>query len=145
MRTVRRWIFLCFGVLAIQFAAPATYAAISPSNIKRMKEEATVVLQVTITEATVTQTDVKLGYWRKVVAYTATVTEVTRSTSGTKRDDSITIHSYRLGGLLPPGPKNPPMLQEGWQGTVYLNRTEGDKQFRIGLHGHSFEATEEGE
>ena len=142
MYRLRRLLVPCMGIFAIQLAATSAFAAISPANVKKMQDEATDVLRVTITNATITKTEVNLGYWRKEVAYEATVTGVARSASGTEQDDAITIRSYHQGGLLPPGPKNPPMLNEGWQGTVYLNKIEGDKQFRIAVHGHSFEAKE---
>jgi hypothetical protein len=41
--------------------------------------------------------------------------------------------------VLPPGPANPPRLDEVWKGTSYLNKVEGDKLFRIAVFGHSFE------
>ena len=138
-----RWLYLSAGMIAVQLVIGSAHAAISPSKIKEMKDDSSDVLEVTITRATVTGRQVNLGYWRKEVAYEATVAGVVRSASGTKQDETITIHSYHQGGLLPPGPKNPPLLEEGWQGTIYLNKIEGENQFRIGVHGHSFEAAEE--
>lgn len=129
------------AVVAVAFvlAAVPAPAALSPGKVKKMKEEATDVVSVTITKSTVTSSQLKLGYKRKEITYEAVVTGVTRSTSGTNMGDRISIRSYRLSGLLPPGPANPPLLTKGWKGTIYLNQVEGDQQFQIAVFGHSFE------
>ena len=110
-------------------AAANAWAALAPGTIKKMKDEASDVVGITITKATVTNTQPKIGYARQQITYHAVVIRVVRSTSGTKANDTITIHSYHLvGAVLPPGPANPPKLAVGWKGTVFLNSTEGDKQ-----------------
>ena len=127
------------SAVAFLLMATSASAALSPGTVKKMKDKATDVVSVTISKATVTKTTIHLGYGRKEITYEAVVDGVTRSKSGTKRNDRITIQSYRMTGLRPPGPANPPELKKGWKGTIYLNKIEGEKQFRIGVYGHSFE------
>ncbi len=126
--------------VACSFVADPASAAMSPGTIKKMKEKATDVLGVTVTKASVNSV-LKLGYIRKEIVYEAVVTGVKRSASGTAKNARISIQSYHLvGGLLPPGPANPPMLRKGWTGTIHLNKLDNSKKlFRIAVHGHSFE------
>ena len=112
-------------------------AALAPSTVKKMKDGATDVLQVKITK--VEKKGVEGGRLRLV--YTATVTKVDRSKSGRKVGDSIRIASYRHVALLPRiGPKNPPLLDADWIGTVYLNASKVEGPYKLAVFGHSFVA-----
>ena len=115
-------------------------AALSPAKIKEMKAQATDVLEVTVTAVEVKKTELKVGYVRREIEYRAKVNRVARSKSEAKPGDEITFSAYRLQGLLPPGPKNPPQLKAGWKGTVFLSKSPGEKQFEIAVFGHSFES-----
>ena len=137
MNSAYRYFVCSLVALAVTSLGARSQAALAPSKIEELKEKATDVLQITISKTTVNETKLGLGYMRKELSYDAVVSGVTRSASGTKAGDTISIHSYHLNGLTPPGPKNPPLLEKGWTGTVYLNKTEGG--FRIAVFGHSFE------
>ncbi|WAC17938.1 hypothetical protein OVA24_11875 [Luteolibacter sp. SL250] len=68
----------------------------------------------------------------------ATVTGVTRTGSGVKEGDSITITYHRpvpAKGWV--GPSPPPQLKQGWKYTAYLGRNEGGT-FGISARGMSF-------
>ena len=114
-------------------------AALAPSTIKKKKDAASDVLEVRITGAKVKSTGYKGTYFRSELEYEAKVIGVVRAKSGTQVGDRISISSYRLKGLLPPGPRNPPLLDKGWQGTIYLNKLSGEMRFGIAVFGHSFE------
>jgi hypothetical protein len=115
-------------------------AALAPGTVEKMKAKATDVLHLKIAKVEKKGTS---GIQLKLV-YTATVLKVERTKSGRKAGDSIQIASYRIIALLPPpGPKNPPLLEAGWVGTIYLNAPKADGPYKIAVYGHSFVGKDE--
>jgi hypothetical protein len=96
------------------------------------------VVEITITKVTVGKAVNKFSHSRTGISYVAEVTGVQRSKSGVKVGDTIEFESYFLKGTPPPGPRSPSLLEKGWNGSVFLNKTKDDN-FKIGVYGHSFE------
>jgi hypothetical protein len=72
----------------------------------------------------------------------ATILSVERSRAGQLPDQKIQFASYfvplevsRRGFV---GPKSPPLLTVGWQGTVYLNPPEEGRILQLAAYGRSF-------
>ncbi|MFT5525397.1 MAG: hypothetical protein ACI9HK_003365 [Pirellulaceae bacterium] len=129
---------LLFALTTLACVVPAS-AAISPTNVQRLKDECSDVVEITISEVTVKETVSEFFHSRTEVVYVAKVTAVKRSKSDVKVGDEIEFQSYFLKGAPPPGPRSPKLLAKGWKGSVFLKKTAEDK-FKIGVFGHSFDA-----
>ena len=132
----------CMTIVGLMFTSftPSASAALAPGTVKRMKREASDVVRVEVSRVE----QVRERITKLALTIHAKVTGVKRSASGLEMGDSITIHSYHLTGvILPPGPRNPPLIKKGWQGTIWLKATDNDGEYRIAVYGHSFEPKEE--
>jgi hypothetical protein len=114
-------------------------AELPPGSYEKLKNNALEVLTVKILK-------VETPEGRKdhfLVLLTAEVLGVTRSNSGVKEGQTISIASYyvseeaRKRGFV--GPKIPPLLSPGWKGKVYLNKKPDKKTYDIAAYGESFE------
>jgi hypothetical protein len=116
-------------------------AELPPGAYEELKKNASDVMTVKILK--VETPEGKKGHFH--VFYTAKVLEVTRSTSGVELGQTLRIASYhvtekaRKEGFV--GPKIPPLLRKGWEGTVYLNKSQDKQVFDIAAYGESFEET----
>lgn len=116
-------------------------AELPPGAYEELKKNASEVLTVKILK--VETPEGKKGHFH--VFYTAKVLEVTRSTSGVEKGQTLRIASYhvtekaRREGFV--GAKIPPLLRVGWEGKVYLNKNQGKQVYDIAAYGESFEET----
>ncbi len=123
--------------LLVAMVLPALVAAeLPPGSYDKLKAEAQEKLKIKIVGMEQEGTGGKLK-----VTFTAEVLQVERSASGLKAGDKITIHSYRWTKSYA-GPKNPPLLPQGWVGVAYLNQAQGaGKDYKLAAYGESFEAS----
>lgn len=127
--------------LCLILSGSTAYCALPPGSYDKMKAEASEVLKVEILS---TQNKPQDGNFMDVI-FIARVIEVKRSKTQLKKGQDISIHSYHATKPLR-GPVNPPLLAQGWTGTVYLNKgtgkpeNEGKKNdYCIAAYGRSFE------
>lgn len=126
-----------FSLLALLMIASTAWGAISPDNIKKMRNKCGELLQVKITKVEEGKSTTKDLSTQTDIVYRATVMKVERSKAGLKVGDEISIHSYVMSGRPLIGPRAPERLKPDWQGYVYANRTD-DGNLKIGVFGHSF-------
>jgi hypothetical protein len=112
-------------------------AELPPSAYIDLQAKASEVLQIKVDD--VSSKPISLIDWSKrIETVQATVQKVTRSKSGTKQGDKITIRYERL---LPKkgwaGPSPAPPLEQGKEYPAYLDKTT-DGTFELGAKGKSF-------
>ena len=120
-------------LLALVFGAVAQ-AELPPGSYDKLKAGAQEKFKIKIVGVEQQGKDPKM-----TVIFTAEVLQVERSATGVKPGDRITIQSYHWTKSYA-GPKNPPVLPEGWEGVAYLNKAKGsNKNYRLAAYGGSFE------
>ncbi|MES1213555.1 MAG: PDZ domain-containing protein [Singulisphaera sp.] len=126
----------CFAFL---YDAPVALAELPPGAYEQLLKEAQEVykLRVDNVEQQPGETSTTIHY-----LCDAEILAVERSKAGRKPGDKIRFATY----YVPPevwrrgfaGPKSPPLLKAGWQGTVYLNPPEEGDVLQIAAYGRSF-------
>jgi len=133
-----------FPVLSVMVAALFTWATpakaeLPPDVYAHYQAEAPEVLQIRVEQ--VASKPVSLFDWSKrTESVQATVLKVTRSKSGVKKGDRISIRYERLipkGGWAGPSPAPP--LEKGQEYPAYLEKAQ-DGTFGLGAKGKSFSA-----
>lgn len=131
--------FRTLSVALVTLLASVTFAKaeLPPDAYRRFQAEATEVLQIKVDQ--VSSKFVGFLDWSKrIETVQATVQKVTRSKSGVKAGDKITVRYERL---LPKkgwaGPSPAPTLQRGKEYPAYLEKTT-DGTFDLGAQGKSF-------
>ncbi len=122
---------------AVAVIVPSLRAELPPKVYDDLRNKAGEVLQVRVDEVESKPKGLldRSSYTETVKA---TVTGVTRTLSGVKEGEIITIIYQRpvpAKGWV--GPSPPPKLQQGWKYTAYLDRGEG-VVFGISARGMSF-------
>lgn len=134
MRTRKLSMLVLVSLLAAMVLPALVAAELPPGSYDKLKAEAQEKLKIKIVGVEQEGTGGKLK-----VTFTAKVLQVERSASGLKAGDKITIHSYRWTKSYA-GPKNPPLLPQGWVGVAYLNQAQGaGKDYKLAAYGESFE------
>lgn len=145
-------LLICVAIPLLISVNPAR-AELSPETVAKMKKRATDVFQIKVIGVTVAESKSV----KKPVLFKAKIVAIKKTVSKAKKGELIDIHSYvisvskttdperlrkQLVELI--GPKSPPLLKNGWKGTVYLRSggkaKKGVKQYGIAVFGHSFEA-----
>ena len=129
------------AAMVLLLAVSSSFAALPPGAVDAMKKDATDHVALKIIKVQRIKSEKKTAGYINLV-YTAKVTKVKRSKSGLKPGAVITIKAYHWSkaGLLPPGPKNPPLLKADWVGSIYLNAVDLKKHhFKLAAYGHSFD------
>ncbi|MEX2215801.1 MAG: hypothetical protein WD768_16945 [Phycisphaeraceae bacterium] len=127
------------ALLAVLFPTFAARSAISPDNVKRMKDNAKEVFVIEVTKIDVASKNLNTVE----IIYTMKIIEVIRSGEGVKAGQTIKVESYDRFSIIPEaGPKIPERLKVGWKGTAYTRYDEKTKRFAIAVYGHSFEPAE---
>ncbi len=128
--------------LVIVLTAASLVAELPPSAYEQLQAEAPEVVEIEVQSVRVTKSAKSEGMRTEVRALAA-IRKVTRTATGLKPGDTVSLNYSRLEFRVPtPGPGQPVLVKKGERYRAFLERAAKSEAYTIAAGGQSFQRAE---